>query len=68
MNITLSFFKGILKPVTSYRNNEHFRLAVYLVIASVPAGITGIFFKKHIESAFENPLTVAVSLLITGIL
>lgn len=37
-----------------------------ILIASIPAGIVGLFFEERIESLFENVLVVGIFLLITG--
>lgn len=37
-----------------------------IVLASVPAGIVGVFFEDAVERLFENPWTVAGALAVTG--
>lgn len=39
-----------------------------LALASVPAGIVGVFFKDTIERAFDAPVVTGVMLLVTGFL
>lgn len=39
-----------------------------IVLASVPAGIVGVFFEDAIEAVFDNPWTVAAALVVTGLL
>lgn len=43
------------------------RLLWYLVLATIPAGIIGLKFDKQIESTWRNPLVVAASLILVGI-
>jgi undecaprenyl-diphosphatase len=43
------------------------RLALNVVIAFLPAAFAGVLFKKTIETALFNPLTVATALVIGGI-
>lgn len=38
------------------------RLAIYLVIATIPAGVIGMKFEHVVEEAFRNPLLVAFAL------
>lgn len=64
--IIKNFFKGIF--IRSYRKDKYFKLAVYIIIASIPAAIAGFLFEKHIEELFSKPLYVAIFLLITALL
>ncbi len=43
------------------------RLALNVVIAFLPAAVAGVLFKKMIETALFNPLTVATALVIGGV-
>lgn len=44
------------------------KIAWYLVIATLPAGIAGLLFKNTFENAFSNPKTAAGFLLGTGLM
>jgi undecaprenyl-diphosphatase len=44
------------------------RLGWYLLLASVPAGLAGLFLKDSIERAFDSPLITAIALFGTAIL
>jgi undecaprenyl-diphosphatase len=46
--------------------DENFRMLAYIVLASVPAALVGIFLKRYIERLFSNVYLVAVMLLVTG--
>jgi undecaprenyl-diphosphatase len=50
------------------REREPLRYLGMIVLASVPAGIVGVFFEDAVESLFESPWTVGVALLVTGVL
>jgi undecaprenyl-diphosphatase len=52
----------------AYAASEDFRTAVAIIIASVPAGVIGILFRKQIEVAFTDPKLVAVNLVVTGLI
>jgi len=43
------------------------RLLWYLVLATVPGGVIGLLFDKQIESTWRNPLVVAASLILVGV-
>jgi len=65
-NIISSFFIGIFKK--DKRNDRNFKLAVYIIIASVPAAIAGFFLNDIVESFFSKPLYTGIFLLITAII
>ncbi|MGH9475401.1 MAG: undecaprenyl-diphosphate phosphatase [Terriglobales bacterium] len=44
------------------------RLLWFLVVATIPGGIIGLLFDKQIESTWRNPLIIATSLIVVGIL
>jgi undecaprenyl-diphosphatase len=64
-NIISSFFIGIFKR--DKRNDKNFKLAVFIIIASVPAAIAGFFLNDIVGSFFSKPLYVGIFLLITAI-
>jgi len=64
-NIISSFFIGIFKR--DKRNDKNFKLAVFIIIASVPAAIAGFLLNDIVESFFSKPLYVGIFLLITAI-
>jgi undecaprenyl-diphosphatase len=39
-----------------------------LIIATIPAGIAGLFFEDAVEQAFSSPLFAGIALLVTGLL
>jgi undecaprenyl-diphosphatase len=44
------------------------RLFWFLVVATVPAAITGVLFEKTIEERFRQPIPIAVALIVVGLL
>ncbi|MDD5764752.1 MAG: undecaprenyl-diphosphate phosphatase [Candidatus Marinimicrobia bacterium] len=62
----VSFFSGLFSK--KFRHDEYFRLAVFVVIATIPAGIVGVVFSDFIESIFHSVRLVGVTLMITGVL
>lgn len=61
---------AILSVVALYfkRFFQSFNFYIKLLIAFIPAVVFGLLFSKKIDALLENPVTVAVSLLIGGIL
>lgn len=47
---------------------EPVRYVGYLILATIPAVIVGLFFKESIEAAFANPILAAYLLLATGVI
>lgn len=68
------FLKEILGGALSYvfkknkDKKEDFMYCVYVVIATIPAGITGLLLKDKIDSTFSTLLSVGICLFITGLL
>ncbi len=70
-NIVLAFFsKDLISPgpVEHYRRNANFRLAIYIIIGTIPAVIVGLFFKDFFEKSFNDPRLVCAMLIVTGLL
>jgi len=49
-------------------NNEHRKLGVMIIVATIPTGLMGIFLGDIFESFYTSQLIIGVSLLITGCL
>ena len=47
---------------------DSFRLLMYLVLATIPAAITGLLFDEFIETNFNNSLALAICFFITSII
>jgi len=61
---------NILKSLTVYAKTRkvdaHTRLALYVVLGSIPTGLIGILLKDQIESAFSSVRAAAIALIVTG--
>ncbi len=69
--ILLVFFAAVAHPrsfLVRYREQEDLRLAVYILLASIPAAVVGIRFEESISAAFEDPKLVSVMLIVTGLI
>lgn len=51
-----------------YYRNSDFRLLVYIILATIPAGIVGLLFEEKIEAFFVNPRMTCFMLIITAII
>jgi len=49
-------------------NDSSFKLSLYLILATIPAGIAGLTFNGFFEEIFDNPLLTAYFLIGTAIL
>ena len=57
-----------LSVPTRYRENDTFRLGVFILITLIPTGIVYVLFKTELEQAFGSPRFTCAMLLVTGIL
>lgn len=48
-------------------NSEEGKLALFIVVGSVPIGIVGVLFRDEIEQLFSNLFAVGVALLVTAV-
>ena len=56
----------IVSPKKSYKNDFYSRLAFYLIIATIPAGVVGLALSDLVEKIFSAPLIASVLLLVTA--
>lgn len=47
--------------------NAEARMGWYLILATIPAGLAGIFLKDKVEAAFNNPRITAIFLFVTAL-
>ncbi len=69
--IIVEFFRLIREAVTGKGfkiNNEHRKLGIFIIIATIPTGLIGILFGDIFESFFSSTLIIGIALLITGTL
>ena len=59
----------IVSGLFKFKQNEHFRFSMSIVLSMIPAALVGLFFEDFIESLFDGQiLLVGSMLLITGVL
>lgn len=65
-NILVDFFQQLRKGTPFATVNA--RLGWLLIIATVPAGLAGVFLNDVVEQTFSSPLFAGIALLITGLM
>jgi undecaprenyl-diphosphatase len=48
--------------------NDHERLAMLLLVGTIPAAVLGVFLESHIKSFFASPYVAAIFLVVNGVL
>jgi undecaprenyl-diphosphatase len=66
----IKIFKALLDGIKRAKPFDDFQslMGWYLILATIPAGITAVFFKETFEKAFSNPKAAALFLLVTSLL
>ncbi|RPH92724.1 MAG: undecaprenyl-diphosphate phosphatase [Calditrichaeota bacterium] len=74
MNLIAGFF-SLFTPQfyhdgmqSRFRSDAYFRLLVFIVLASVPAGVVGLLFEDQIEAFFSQPRLTSINLIITAVI
>ncbi|MFA5070570.1 MAG: undecaprenyl-diphosphatase UppP [Patescibacteria group bacterium] len=61
-----AFFKSLVK--WDLKNDENQRLAWFILVAAIPAGIFGFLLEDKAETIFRSPFLVAVMMILVGLL
>lgn len=70
----LEILKSVVKSLhfsefaEHYANDEYLRLAVGIVIGTIPAALIGLAFRDFIKDTFTEPKIVGVNLVLTGLM
>jgi undecaprenyl-diphosphatase len=62
----MDMFKAVLRP--GRHNRFERRLFWYLVVATIPGGLAGLFLEKQAETIFRAPMRIAILLGVMGII
>jgi len=68
---TLAYYRNALLRIVKglfSGSRESLQLALNIIVSAIPAVLFYLLFKKRIEGAFEDPRTIGVALLFTGII
>lgn len=70
LNLVKAVFRGLYNLICfdfkALKNDSWFCLGLFIVLASFPAGLVGIFLEDRIENFFSSEIWVAIFLIITG--
>jgi undecaprenyl-diphosphatase len=75
--VIIYFYKDLLAIITDFFRNlfkgtpfatKNARTGWLLIIATIPAGMAGIFLKDLVEKTFGSPLFVGIALIVTAVL
>lgn len=58
----------MIVSVVTIRRDEHFRLALLVILGSIPAAVIGLGFGHRIEALFDDPILAAAMLMVTGLI
>lgn len=64
IHIIKGFFKGLF--IKKHRSDSDFKLALYIIIGSVPAAVVGLLLESYLEDFFSRPVYIALFLLFTA--
>ena len=67
-SILVVFFHDLKRLFSDFKSKQNRLYIFYLLIASIPAAIAGIFFKDNFESLFDNHYFVSKALMFTGLI
>jgi undecaprenyl-diphosphatase len=59
---------SMIRSVVTVRRDEHFRLAMLVLLGSVPAAAVGLGFGSRLEELFDHPALAAAMLMVTGLI
>lgn len=62
------FIHSLSKSTRDFENNIYQKLSWYLIIATIPGAIIGKLLETRAETTFRNPLLIAATLSLAGIL
>ena len=65
--LTKSTIQFLLQPKSRPDVRSEFNFVLYLIIATIPAGVIGLFFGDFISDRFSTIRTVGITLLFTGV-
>ncbi|MBN2281907.1 MAG: undecaprenyl-diphosphate phosphatase [Candidatus Marinimicrobia bacterium] len=66
LNLIKSLCIGIRNPKSAYIQDEYFKLAIQIMVGTIPAVFAGLLFKDFFERIFHNSSLVGITLIITG--
>ncbi len=68
VNIIRGFLHSLKKTTRDFEGNIYQKLSWYLLIATIPGTVIGKLLEEKVETVFRNPLLIAATLSLAGIL
>lgn len=68
LHLIKGFLKSLSKKTRNFQEDIYQKLSWYLIVATIPAGIFGMLLEHKVEGDFRNPLLIAFTLGIFGVL
>jgi undecaprenyl-diphosphatase len=66
LTLISAFFRGLVSEHTR-QTDSAWRLALLVLLGSIPAGLIGVVFEKPVEELFRSPVLNAVLLIVFGV-
>lgn len=66
ISILIYFSRDIFSMVKGIKEKENMQFITLIIVASIPTGMIGLFFKEQLEEMFDKPGIVGYFLLITA--
>ncbi len=65
-NLARGFFHSVLPSTRNFKENIYQKLSWLIIAATIPAAVIGKIFENQVETAFRNPILIAVTLAVVG--
>ncbi len=67
-HLAKGFIHSLQKSTRDLQNNLYQKLSWLIILATIPAAILGKIFEHQVETAFRNPVLIAITLAVVGII
>lgn len=67
-NLIKGFLSSLSKTTRDFENNTYQKLSWLILLATIPAAIIGKIFEADVETAFRNPLLIAITMSVVGVI
>ncbi len=68
ISVLIYFFRDIFSIVKGIKEKENMQFVLLIIVASIPTGMIGLFFKDELELMFSKPGVVGYFLLLTALI
>ncbi len=67
-HLILGFLHTLSTKTRDFENNIYQKLSWLIILATIPAAIIGKLFEHQVETAFRNPLLIAITMSVVGVI